>query len=227
MDLKTKFNINSTIIPFMFGAYRFGLYAPDTTPWSVKHFNQKDLEMLKKTNCVKITLCDGIYGHTTIPIVQLTPTGLDFLRRNFVNFLIEKSLYYTYLAIKPCDLVNVKYDIKNTKDRRNISGIGGFHATMLDSGTYTVESIEKSSVILSDNMNLLYRVKLFENKSNLTLRADQLEDSETEMKKRFPKIKFKSVIKKLARVISNLTLAEMVDDLYDNEMFKSRLNGEL
>ena len=108
-----------------------------------------------------------------------------------------------------------------------VSGIGGFHATIVDSGTYTVESIDKSSVIVSDDMNILYRIKLFETRSNLILRYDQLEDNETEMAKRFPKIKFKSVIKKLARVIDHLTLTEMVDDLYDNEMFKSRLNGEL
>jgi hypothetical protein len=67
---------------------------------------------------------------------------------------------------------------------------------------------------------------LFETKASILFRDDQLESNEIELKKRFPKLRFKNVIKKLSRAIDNLTLTEMVDDLYDNELFKSRLNGD-
>ena len=226
MDFITKFNINSKVVPAMFGAYKFGLYAPEITPWSVSKFERGEKDALEKSECVKVTLCKGKTHNTSIPVIQLTPIGLDILRKNFVNLLIEKSLYYTHLAILRGDLVNLKTDIKNTKDRRLMSGVRGFHTNIVEKGTYTVESIDKSSVIVSDDMNLLYRIKLFDTKSSIVFREDQLEDNETELKKRFPKLRFKSVIKKLARVIDNLTLTEMVDDLHDNELFKARLNGE-
>jgi len=225
MDL-IKLNINTKVIPAMFGAYRFGLYAPDITPWAVSRFEQGEKEALEKSECVKITMCKGKSPQIPIPVVQLTPIGLEMLQKNFTNFLIEKSLYYTHLAILKGDLIDVKQDIKNTKSHRFVTGVRGFHTSVLDKGTYSVESIDKSSVILSDDMNLIYRVRLFETRANLLFREDQLEDNETELKKRFPKLRFKSVIKKLSRVIDNLTLTEMVDDLYDNTLFKSRLSGD-
>lgn len=228
MAINLKFNLSSGIIPFMFGAYKFGLYAPDINPWAVSRFNIREKDQLEKTQCLKITMCDGIGRDVRIPIIQLTYRGLDLLQRNFTNILIEKSLYYTYSAIKRGDKINVIDPIcnDNKKGRKFVSGIGGVYVNIVDSGTYTVESIERPSVIVSDNMNICYRIKLFDTKSNLVLRGDQLEDNDIELKNRFSQIKFKSVIKKLARVINNLTLTEIVDDLYDNALFKDRLNGE-
>ena len=111
MDINAKFSLNSKVIPFMFGAYKFGLYAPEITPWAVTQFSKGEREALEKSDCLKITICRGRSVNTDIPVIQLTPIGLELLRKNFTHFLVEKGLYYTYLAIIRGDLLNVKDDI--------------------------------------------------------------------------------------------------------------------
>lgn len=212
-------DFNSREVIVLLSCYKYGIYLYDGRSFRVDLLNK--MEKVGKLVCYKGNDNNAI-------LVQLTEKGAEFVDKYFTLILTEMSPYYTYPILRRGDLIEVTQDITNKYHeetgqlmKRVISGPSG--SRVLDKGLYTMQAIDSSSVELTDDMNVWYRVNLSEARQFLKFRPEQMEDEETEKSKRFGSIRINALVKNLHEHISTTRLAELLESLYNLSYSRSRM----
>jgi hypothetical protein len=207
-------------IPILLNAYRHGLYVMD--------IESPKISDLRKARYVG-------YHHEThnnraVHILWLTPAGANFIENHFYDILSQTSLSYTYPIIKKGDVIEVIEEISNEFDqktqvfKRIISGPSG--SNVLRTGLYTVQSIDSTSVVVTDEVDVPYRLKLDKIRKKVRFVAEELGDAAQEKERRWGKIRVRSIVEKLQDRMNSLKMVELVNSLYEMNHTKDRIHNE-
>lgn len=217
--------LTTTSIPFLLNAYKHGLFDIGNI-----YHRASFLEKTANNNY-------AVFHHETdetsgkeVVIMQLTQKGATFIQNNFMDMLINLSLYYLFPVVYRGDKIRLMADIKNEYDdktgvlkRKLISGPSG--SSELDKGVYTVQGCDNTSISITDDCFVLYRLRLAELRDKLRLSAETLGTESAELEKRFGTIRVPALVGRLQDKIPTIRLAELIDELYTMPHTKDRLNN--
>lgn len=208
-------------IPILLNAYKHGLFVSDYP--SVKF---DELKKLKYIGYYK-----GTYNDKQLHLLWLLPAGVAFVDTHFMEILGQMSLSYSYPIIKHGDIIEVTQDLANSFDATRQVTTKIIHSpqsgsSTLDKGLYVIQSIDSSSVLVTDDMSIKYRLNLEKTKKAIRFVAEELTDEETERKARLGKIQVKYIVGRLQNRIDALTMVEFVDTLYEMPHTKDRVEHE-
>lgn len=211
-------------VPLMLNAYRHGLF-------ELGNLFQRASFLDKIENHNYAVFHKDDYSGREVVIMQLTQKGATFIQNNFLDMLVNLSPYYLFPVIQKGDKVRLTDDLKNEYDtktgilkKRVISGPSG--SSELERGVYAVQSCDNTSIIVTDDCFVPYRLRLADVREKLRLSSDELQSESEELKRRFGLIRVPALVGRLQEKIGTIKLAELVDELYSMPHTKDRIaNG--
>lgn len=209
-------------VPFMLNAYKHGLFELGEL-FASDNF----LGKLEKGNYAMVHKDN--HSGTEIAVMQLTQKGASFIENNFLELLTELSPYYIFPIIRQGDKVELLADAKNEFNengnlvKKIISSPSG--SSCLDKGLYTVQTCDASSISVTDDCYVLYRLRLSEFRDKIRLYVKDLRPESEERKARFGVIRVRSLVERLQEKLHTIRLAELIDELYSMPHTKDRLSN--
>ena len=214
--------VPSAAIPFLLDAYRHGLLELGNSLASEAFLTK----LVTNNYCL---IHHDKQSGTKVSVMQLTQKGASFIENNFMDILTEFSPYYIFPVIKTGDRVELLVDIKNEQDEKTgvirrafISPSG---SSTLDKGVYKVMGCDESSIVVTDECFIQYRLRLSMMREKLRLNAADLRTESEELKSRFGKIRVHTIVERLSNKLHTIKLAELVDELYNMPHTKDRINN--
>jgi hypothetical protein len=218
-----KKDLTAAAIPFLLNSYKHGIFDLGEV------FTQKSFfDDIQKHNYA-VVYKDKV-ENKEMAVMQLTQKGANFIENNFLEILTGMSPYYTFPLIRSGDKVNLVENVENKYDengrlvKKLINSPSG--SRFLEKGTYQVQSCDASSILITDDCFVAYRLRLPEFKDRLKLCTDTLKLESVELKERVGTIRVRTLVERLHEKMPTLKLAELVDTLYEMPHTKDRLTDE-
>lgn len=200
----------SVVVPTMLTIYKYGIAEIPS--------DMATLKALATEGLITVQLARGHSACT------LTETGADWVNKHFFQMLTDCPLSYTYPVLLPGDEIQLLKDIVKPVGyvpTGSVAFKGPSH--QMDRGRYFLQLITKGRIVLVDDCDVPYELLLKNCGHLLSFRQDQLTTLDNELKKRFHRIKIKSLVKRLNKSVNTLTLTEWVEELYNKSYTRWRM----
>jgi len=200
---------------YVFQPNQFGRYSPDAIKQLVQFKFVEKVPGFQHTEDVRFDASQD-YKYLLTP----TQKGIDYIKERLTWMLQNYHMYLLYPVLVKGDLIDVTKDFRGTGDMyvKNADGIAA--------GTYKLQQIDRYTLAVLDDRNTLFRIKSFPIKECLKL-TTPIGTVEEELCKRFPKIRVKSLTKRLNEAFArkfgeekqfNLSVLKLVGKLYETQM---------